>query len=77
MLGMSRQNIAQHWVELVVTMILGIILLPIVIDQIQNTNTMAWNFTGHSGAVTLFGLIPFVFICGIIVYFIGSMLGKW
>jgi hypothetical protein len=62
---------------IVVTMILGIILVPIVVEQVQNTQTASWNFTGYAGAKTLFGLLPFVFITGIIVYFIGSLLGKW
>jgi len=36
-----------------------------------------WGFTGGSGARTLFLLLPFIFIIGVVVFFIGSMLGKW
>jgi len=35
-----------------------------------------WGFTGGSGARTLFLLLPFIFIIGVIIYFIASMLGK-
>jgi len=51
-------------------------LVPIIIDQVQQTNTSAWTFTGATGARTLFLLLPFIFIVGIVVYFIGSLLGK-
>lgn len=36
-----------------------------------------WGFTGGGGARTLFLLLPFIFIIGVVVYFIGSLLGKW
>jgi predicted Na+-dependent transporter len=68
---------ATQWIMLVITMMLGIILVPIVVDQVQSTNTTGWSFTGHQGAVTLFYLLPFVFIVGIVIYFIGELLGKW
>jgi len=35
-----------------------------------------WGFTGGSGARTLFLLLPFIFIVGVVVYFIASLLGK-
>ncbi len=68
---------ATTWIMLTITLILGVILVPIVVDQVQSTNTTSWTFTGYEGAVTLFNLLPFIFIVGIVVYFIGSLLGKW
>ena len=65
-----------EWIILVIALIIGVILVPIVVDQIQTTNTTGWNFTGYQGAKTLFLLLPFIFIIGIIIYFIGSLLGK-
>ena len=65
------------WILMVITLILGVILVPIVVDQVQSTNTTGWTFTGASGAKTLFMLLPFIFIVGIVIYFIGSILGKW
>jgi len=67
---------ATTWIMLTITLILGVILVPIIIDQVQQTNTSAWTFTGATGARTLFLLLPFIFIVGIVVYFIGSLLGK-
>jgi hypothetical protein len=67
---------ATTWIMLTITLILGVILVPIVVDQVQTTNTTGWSFTGASGAKTLFLLLPFIFIVGIVVYFIASLLGK-
>ena len=68
---------ATQWIMLTITLILAVILVPIVVDQVQKTNTSTWTFTGHTGAATLFMLLPFIFIVGIVVYFIGSLLGKF
>ncbi len=73
----STSNLsASEWIILVVSLILGTILTPIVVDQVQTTDTSSWNFTGYAGAKTLFLLLPFIFIIGIVVYFIGKLLGK-
>ena len=64
------------WIGLIVTMMIGIVLIPITEDQVQNTNTTGWTFTGAAGAKTLFLLLPFIFIIGLIMYFIGRLLGK-
>ncbi len=76
-LGDPDPGKATTWILLTITLILGVILVPIVVDQVQSTNTTAWHFTGATGAKTLFMLLPFIFIVGIVVYFIGSLLGKW
>lgn len=67
---------ATKWIILAITLILGTIIAPIVVDQVQTTDTSSWNFTGASGAATLFKLLPFIFVVGIVIYFIGSLLGK-
>jgi hypothetical protein len=42
----------------------------------MNTNYTNWTFTGSAGAKVLYQLLPFIFIVGMIVYFIGRLLGK-
>lgn len=74
-MGMAGSK-AVNWIGLTITLILGVILVPIIVDQIQDTNTTGWTFTGYQGAKTLFLLLPFIFIIGIVIYFIGSLLGK-
>jgi hypothetical protein len=74
-MGMATSK-AVNWIGLVITLILGVILVPIVVNQIQETDTSTWNFTGYAGAKTLFLLLPFIFIIGLVIYFIGSLLGK-
>ena len=64
------------WIGLVVSLIFGIYLLPIVVDSIVTTNFTNWTFTGAAGAKVLYQLLPFIFIVGMIVYFIGRLLGK-
>jgi hypothetical protein len=71
------EGTATKWIMMAIMLILGVILVPIVVDQVQSTNTSDWHFTGYTGAKTLFQLLPFIFIVGIVVYFIGSILGKW
>lgn len=73
---MATKTKATVWIMLTITLILGVILTPIVVDQVQSTNTTDWTFTGSAGAKTLFLLLPFIFIVGIVVYFIAAMLGK-
>jgi len=70
----TQKNPASKMVYLTVMLLLGVILLPMVVDQVMSVNTASWNFTGYQGAVTLFHLLPFIFIVGIVIYFIGSML---
>jgi len=71
-----RRNPSAQWMSLVFMLILGCILVPIIVEQVQSVNTTGWVFTGVSGAKTMFNLIPFIFIVGIVLYFILAMLGK-
>lgn len=64
------------WIGLVISLIFGVYLLPVVVDAIVGTDTTNWTFTGASGAIVLYNLLPFIFIVGMIVYFIGRLLGK-
>ncbi|MGB9756300.1 MAG: hypothetical protein ACPLVJ_00760 [Candidatus Bathyarchaeales archaeon] len=70
----KHDNPVPKWITLVATLLLGCILVPIIVDQVQSVNTTSWSFTGVSGARTLFGLIPFIFIVGIIIYFMVELL---
>jgi xanthine/uracil permease len=65
-----------EWILVTVVLMMGVILVPIVVDQVMSVNTTSWNFTGYAAAKTMLGLIPFVFIIGIVIFFIASILGK-
>jgi peptidoglycan biosynthesis protein MviN/MurJ (putative lipid II flippase) len=69
---MGEGSKASSWITLVIVMIIGIILVPIVVDAVANTNMTEefWNFTGGAGARTLFLLLPFVFVVGLVIFFI-------
>lgn len=64
------------WIGLTVSLIFGVYLLPVIVDTIVTTNYTNWTFTGATGAKVLYQLLPFIFIVGMIVYFIGRLLGK-
>jgi len=72
----STQSKIGDWIGLTVSLIFGVYLLPVIIDSIMNTNYTNWTFTGSAGAKVLYQLLPFIFIVGMIVYFIGRLLGK-
>ncbi|MDH5635299.1 MAG: hypothetical protein OEY47_01350 [Candidatus Bathyarchaeota archaeon] len=72
----KAESKATEWIMLTITLILGVILTPIIVEQVSGTNTTAWNFTGSAGAKTLFNLLPFVFVVGLVIYFIARLLGK-
>jgi len=57
-------------VAMVIAAIIWAICTPIFVDAIQNTNTTGWAFTGSSGAVTLFQLLPFIFIAGGVIWLV-------
>ena len=73
---MAKKNPAAQWMSLIFMLVLGCILVPIIVDQVQTVNTTGWAFTGVSGAKIMFMLLPFIFIVGIVLYFILAMLGK-
>jgi len=64
------------WIGLTVSLIFGVYLLPVIVDTIVTTNFTNWTFTGAAGAKVLYQLLPFIFVVGMIVYFIGRLLGK-
>ena len=72
----KKKNKSAEWMAATLTLIIGMILVPIIVDQVQSVDTSNWTFTGSIGAKTLFGLLPFVFISGIVIYFIASILRK-
>lgn len=61
---------------LVVTLIFSVVLLPTVVDTINDINTTGWDFTGYAGAIVLMDLIPFIWIAGLVITTVLSALGK-
>lgn len=71
-----------------IAIIFFVALIPTIVSQIQDTDNIrlydgnvtagqyGWNFTGASGAITIFLLIPFVviaaFCLGIVLKFLGK-----
>ena len=54
----------------IIVLIAGIYMTPIIAHEVDNVifqNASGWNFTGHSGAEALMGLIPFVWIAALLI----------
>lgn len=51
---------------IIITVVL-LALTPTVVDTVQGVNTSTWNFTGHEGAEAMLGLVPFVWIAGVLI----------
>ena len=54
----------------IIVLIAGIYMTPIIaheVDSVIFDNASDWNFTGHSGAEALMGLIPFVWIAALLI----------
>lgn len=75
--GVSIAAAIAAFIAAVIIIIAGVNLIPIVaheVDSVIFLNASDWNFTGHSGAEAILGLIPFVFIAGILIASIGMTL---
>lgn len=75
--GVSIAAAIAAFIAAVIIIIAGVNLIPIVaheVDQVIFLNSSSWNFTGHAGAEAILGLIPFVFIAGILIAAIGMTL---
>lgn len=74
MSGQEASSKAVDWVVLIILLIIGVSLVPTVVDTVQNIDTDAWTFTGATAAATLLGLLPFIFIVGLVIYFLVRLL---
>jgi hypothetical protein len=71
---MSDTSKAVEWVILIILLIVGVSLVPTVVSTVQNVNTSTWNFTASAAAIVLLDLLPFIFIVGLVVYFLVQLL---
>lgn len=52
-------------------------LTPTIVEHVQgvsHVDTATWNFTGHSGAATLWLLIPLLVIAGAVLGFVKDLI---
>lgn len=75
--GVSTVVAVGAFIAAVIIIIAGVNMVPIVayeVDYVIFQNSSDWNFTGHSGAEAMMGLIPFVFIAGLLLAAVGVAL---
>lgn len=54
-------------IGIVIVTICLLALTPTIVDTVQDMNITGWTFTGHEGAEAMLGLVPFVWIAGILI----------
>jgi hypothetical protein len=70
----SATSKAVDWIVLIILLIIGVTLVPTVVDTVAGIATGGWTFTGHAAAATLLGLLPFIFVVGLVIYFLVRLL---
>ena len=68
------EDMPEKLILLLISVLFAVALVPTIITQWQGVNTTAWTFTGHEGAVVLWGIAPFVLIAGIILSMVLGMI---
>ena len=64
---------------ILIAVIFFVALIPTIVSQVQDVSiidTTTWNFTGSSGAATIFLLIPFIVIAAFALGIVLKLLGK-
>lgn len=61
-------------VLLLISALFAAALVPTIITEWQAVNTDAWDFTGSTGAATLWDAVPFIIIGGIALAFVLSLI---
>jgi hypothetical protein len=65
---------ASEVIGLIVVAIIYVYLIPTFVSAVTGIDTSGWNFTGSTGAVAILFLLPFVFIVGLVLWFVKSIL---
>ncbi len=66
-------------VGIIIITITLLALTPTIVDQVQatlktaNTPATEWNFTGSDGAKSMMGLVPFIWVAGVLLAAVGGM----
>ena len=61
-------------IVVLVTLMIVSAILPSFVTTVQDVNTTAWSFTGYAGAVTLWNLLPFIFIAAITLGYVAQLI---
>lgn len=61
-------------VLLLISALFAAALVPTIITEWQTVNTDAWDFTGSTGAATLWDAVPFIIIGGIALAFVMGLI---
>lgn len=54
-------------ISVIIVLITGLAATPTVVDAVQDLNTTGWTFTGADGAISLIGLVPFIWVAMLLI----------
>ncbi len=54
-------------IGIVIITVVLLALTPTIVDTVQAVNSDSWTFTGHQGAEDMLGLVPFVWVAGVLI----------
>lgn len=60
-------------IAIVVITIVLLYMTPVVVDAVDDINTTDWDFTGYEGAIAILGLIPFLWVAGVLAFAAAAM----
>lgn len=60
-------------IAIVVITIVLLYMTPVVVDAVDAINTTGWDFTGYEGAIALLGLVPFLWVAGVLAFAAAAM----
>lgn len=55
-------------ITIIVVTIVLLYMTPVVVDAVADINTTGWNFTGYEGAIAILGLVPFLWVAGVLAF---------
>lgn len=55
-------------VSVVAITVILLYMTPVVVDAVAAINTTGWTFTGYQGAIAILGLVPFLWIAGVLSF---------
>jgi hypothetical protein len=60
-------------IAIVVVTVVLLYMTPVIVDAVDAINTTGWDFTGYEGAIAILGLVPFLWVAGVLAFAAAAM----
>jgi len=61
-------------IGMIITAIIYVNLIPTFVEAVTGIDTSGWNFTGATGAIAILLLLPLIFIAGIVIWMVTTVI---